>query len=63
MTMAPFLSLPQLMILVTPMMNPLKLFGLRLPKACGEWLMSLMGSCIYKGPPAWQFHSQEFEVA
>ena len=28
MTMVPFLSLPQVMIPVTPMMSPLKLFGL-----------------------------------
>ena len=42
----PFLtSLPQVMILVTPMIIPMKLFGLRLPKVCGEWPMSLMGSC------------------
>ena len=43
----PFLSpLLQVMILVTPMMPPLNLFGLRLPEVCGEWPMSLMGSCI-----------------
>ena len=35
----------RMMILVTPMMLPLKLFGLRLPEVCGEWPMSLMGSC------------------
>ena len=35
----PFLSpLLQVMILVTPMMLPLNLFGLRLPEVCGEWL-------------------------
>ena len=28
MTMTPFLSLPQVMIPVTPMMSPLKMFGL-----------------------------------
>ena len=33
------------MLLVTPMMIPPKLFGLRLPKVCGEWPTSLMGSC------------------
>ena len=43
----PFLSpLLQVMILVTPMMLPVNLFGLRLPEVCGEWPMSLMGSCI-----------------
>ena len=43
----PFLSpLLQVMILVTPMMLALNLFGLRLPEVCGEWPMSLMGSCI-----------------
>ena len=49
MMMVPVLSLPQVMILVIPMMNPLKLSGLRLPEACGEWPMSLMGSCILQG--------------
>ena len=49
MTVVPFLSLPQVMIPTTPMMSPLKLFGLRLSKACGEWPMSLMGSCILQG--------------
>ena len=42
-----FLSpLLQVMNLVTPMMLPMNLFGLRLPEVCGEWPMSLMGSCI-----------------
>ena len=39
-------SLPQVMILVTPMIIPMKLFGLMLPEVYGEWPMSLMGSCI-----------------
>ena len=44
----PFLSpLLQVMILVTPMMLPLNLFGLRLPEVCGEWPIFLMGSCIF----------------
>ena len=30
------------------MMIPLKLFGLRLPEVCGEWPMSLMGSCTLR---------------
>ena len=43
----PFLtSLPQVMILVTPMLIPMKLFGLWLPEVCGEWPMSLIGSCF-----------------
>ena len=42
----PFLtSLPQVMILVTLMILPMKLFGLRLPEVCAQWPMSLMGSC------------------
>ena len=46
----PFLSpLLQVMILVTPMMLPVNLFGLRLPKVCGEWPMSLLGSGL---PPS-----------
>ena len=46
MRMNPFLtSPPQVMILVTPMIIPMKLFGPRLPEVCGEWPMSLMGSC------------------
>ena len=61
MRMVPFLSpLPQVILLVTSMMIPLKLFGLRL---CGEWPLSLMGSCVYERLHARQFHSQHLEVA
>ena len=35
-------SLPQVMILVTRMIIPMKLFGLRLLEMCGEWPMSLI---------------------
>ena len=31
-------------------MSPLQLFGPRLPKACLEWSIFLMGSCILQGP-------------
>ena len=35
------------MILVTAMMLPLNLFGLRLPEVFGEWPMSLIGKLYF----------------
>jgi hypothetical protein len=60
----PFLSpLLQVMILVTPMMLALNLFGLRLPEVCGNGPCLSWEVVFYKRPHARQFHSQELEVA
>ena len=60
----PHLSpLLQVMILVTPMMLLLNLFGMRLPEVGGKWPMPLMGSCILQETTCKAIQSQELEVA
>ena len=64
----PFLtSLPQVMILVTPMIIPMKLFGLRLPEVCGEWPIwrsyyKRGGGKPHSSPPLLRFYARPYQT-